>query len=103
MSGQPTRREYLIDELETDAKHLDRGCRSRLWGLTGTMFRTAKYLFYIATLATSTYLVEYAGVEPALVMAFAALLITGPEGLEAWLIRVGKMDTRDGGTDSSDD
>jgi len=99
MSGQPTRRDQIICELETDAKHLDRGCRHVYRGLTGTMFRTAKYLFYISTLAMSTYLVEYAGVEPALVMAFAALLITGPEGLEAWLIRVGKMDSRD----SSDD
>jgi len=25
-------------------------------------------------------------------MAFAALLITGPEGLEAWLIKIGRLE-----------
>jgi len=81
----------LYSELEADARALDVGCRTQI-GVTGTMYRTAKYLFYIATLAMTTYLIQYAGVEPTLAMAFAALLITGPEGLEAWLIKIGRLE-----------
>jgi len=81
----------LYSELEADARALDVGCQTTI-GVTGTMYRTAKYLFYIATLAMTTYLIQYAGVEPTLAMAFAALLITGPEGLEAWLIKIGRLE-----------
>jgi hypothetical protein len=103
MSGRTTRpHDQLRSEIEHNAAALERGCR-RQWGVSGVAFRTAKYLFYIATLAMTTYLVEYQAVEPIIAMTFAALLITGPEGLEAWLIRAGKMDTRDGSADSSDD
>ena len=61
------------------------------------MFRTAKYVFYMIVLAFAAYLIQYAGVEPFLAMAFAALLITGPEGLEQWLIKSGQIDTNEGG------
>ena len=61
------------------------------------MFRTAKYVFYMIVLAFAAYLIQYAGVEPFLAMAFAALLITGPEGLEQWLIKTGQIDTNEGG------
>ena len=81
----------LYSELEADARALDVGCQTRL-GVTGTIYRTAKYVFYIATLAMTTYLIQYAGVEPFIAMAFAALLITGPEGLEAWLIKIGRLE-----------
>lgn len=91
MSGhQPRAHDRLRTEIETNAAALDRGCRSQ-WGVTAVAFRTAKYLFYITTLGMTTYLVEYQGVEPIIAMAFAALLITGPEGLEAWLIHMGKL------------
>lgn len=83
-------RSRLSSEVCHDLKALDVGCRSR-WGITALMFRTAKYLFYVATLAMTAYLVEYAQVEPLLAMAFAILLISGPEGLEAWLIRTGQL------------
>jgi hypothetical protein len=91
MSGRTTRpHDQLRSEIEHNAAALERGCR-RQWGVSGVMFRTAKYVFYIATLAMTTYLVEYQSVEPVIAMAFAALLITGPEGLEAWLIRTGQL------------
>jgi len=61
------------------------------------MFRTAKFLFYIATLAFTAYLIELAGVEPILAMSFAALLITGPEGVEALLVRNGVIDENENG------
>lgn len=51
------------------------------------MFRTVKYVFYIITLAMTVWLIEYGYVDPLLALGFAALLITGPEGLEAYLIR----------------
>jgi len=60
------------------------------------MFRTAKYVFYMIVLAFAAYLIQYAMVEPFLAMAFAALLITGPEGLEQWLIKSGQIETNDG-------
>lgn len=58
------------------------------------MFRTAKYLYYIATLCFTGYLIEVASVEPFIAMTFAALLISGPEGLEAWMVRKGHIQER---------
>ena len=86
MFGHTVRR--LTRELRTDAAQLDAACRSR-WGISGVMFRAVKFLFYIVTLLFSGYLIEVAEVEPFLAMTFAALLITGPEGVEAYLIRQG--------------
>jgi hypothetical protein len=56
------------------------------------MFRTAKALLHIAVLGFSTYLIEATSVSPTFVMLFAALLITGPEGVEALLVRDGRRD-----------
>lgn len=72
-------------------RYLEAGCQSV--GVTATMFRTAKFVYYIATLATTIWLIQYGGVEPTLSMAFAVLLISGPEGLETWLIHKGKRTT----------
>jgi hypothetical protein len=44
-------------------------------------------------------LIEVAGVQPFTAMLFAAVLITGPEGVEAYLIRQGVID----GPESADD
>jgi len=56
------------------------------------MFRSIKFVFYITTLAFTTYLIEIAGVTPILAMGFAALLISGPEGIEALLVRSDVVD-----------
>lgn len=56
------------------------------------MFRTAKHLFHLATLVFAGYLIQVAGVDPFLAMTFAALLITGPEGVEYFLIQAGQLD-----------
>lgn len=87
-------RTSLPDELRRDAEQLDTACR-QIWGISGAMFRTAKFLFYMMTLAFTGYLVQYAGVEPLLGMAFAALLISGPEGVEALLVNAGKLEDID--------
>jgi hypothetical protein len=84
----------LTTELRIDAAQLDDACQ-RYFGVSGAMFRTAKFVFYIATLLFSAYLIEVASVTPILAMGFAALLITGPEGLEAYLIRQGVIDNRE--------
>jgi len=95
MSG--TQRIPLRDELREERKQLDNATR-QYFGVSATVFRTAKFLFYIATLAFTGYLIEVASVEPILAMTFAALLITGPEGVEALLVRNGVIDkNRDGG------
>lgn len=86
----------LSDDARTDFENLKTGCR-RL-GVSATMFRTAKFLFYIATLAFSFYLIQYAAVDPFVALTFAILLISGPEGLETWLIHRGAIDSgTDGG------
>jgi hypothetical protein len=56
------------------------------------MFRTAKFVFYMVTLVFTGYLIQYAAVDPFVAMVFAALLITGPEGAEAFLVRAGKLE-----------
>ena len=93
MSGRHPRR-HVRDELLSEYHSLEAGCQR--FGVTATMFRTAKYVFYMIVLAFAAYLIQYAGVEPFLAMAFAALLITGPEGLEQWLIKTGQIDTNEG-------
>jgi hypothetical protein len=90
MSGHnPHTSHRLRDEVAQDYQLLDRGCRSV--GVTATMFRIFKFLFYIVTLGTTVYLIQYAGVEPIIAMMFAILLISGPEGLETWLIERGRL------------
>jgi hypothetical protein len=87
MSGAPT--PTMRDQLRTDLEHLDAGCRRH--GLTVTMFRTAKYLFHVAVLLFTVYLIEIAGVEPVVATGAAVVLIAGPEGVEAWLVRQGVL------------
>jgi len=101
MSG-PTQRRSLLErvrsDIRTDLNHLDTGCRR--YGVTATMFRTAKYLFHVAVLLFTVYLIEYAGVEPIVASGIAIVLIAGPEGVETWLVRQGIL-ASDGGDDSS--
>lgn len=56
------------------------------------MFRTAKFVYYIVTLSVTVYLIQYAAVDPMIAMAFAVFLISGPEGLETWLIYQGRIE-----------
>lgn len=86
----------LATRMEQANKYLDAGCRQH--GVTALMFRTAKFLFYIVTLAVTVYLIESASVEPTLAMAFAIMLISGPEAVETWLIHQGKI-VNDGSAD----
>jgi len=91
MSVQPASKLQTAQaELADQKQRLDRACRTH-WGISAAMFRTAKFIFYIAALAFSGYLIEFAGVDPFWGMAFAALLITGPEGLETWLLNRGAI------------
>lgn len=94
MSGQNS---GPLDRFEGNLKReyhlLDVGCRK--YGVNALMFRTAKFLFYIATLVFTVYLIEFNGVDPLVATATAILLITGPEGLETWLVHQGVIDTSD--------
>lgn len=92
MSG--TVQETLSAELRSDACRLDNACR-RYFGVTARMFRSVKFLFYIATLVFTGYLIESAAVDPFIGMVFAALLITGPEGVESFLIAKGQLPNRE--------
>jgi len=93
-------RKELSDELTRDAQCLNNATQ-RYFGVTASMFRTVKFLFYILTLLFSGYLIEMASVDPFVAMTFAALLITGPEGLEAYLVRQGVI-AAPGENESSD-
>lgn len=77
-----------IDEIRTDAASLDRECRRR-YGVGISVFRTAKFLFHIITLLFAVYLIEYTPLTTAVAVGVAVLLISGPEGLEAYLVRQG--------------
>jgi hypothetical protein len=100
MSGAPVT--AFRDQLRTDLEHLDAGCRRH--GLTVAMFRTAKYLFHVAVLLFTVYLIEIAGVEPVVATGAAVVLIAGPEGVEAWLVRQGVLaeTDSDGGVPNDD-
>jgi len=91
MSGH---KRTLSANLQRDAQSLDTECRRR-FGVSGAVFRTAKFIFYIAVLAFSAFVIESTGVDATFVLFFAALLISGPEGAEAFLVRKGVVeDTR---------
>jgi len=86
MSGSITFDTDLRREWRRNTQRLDTVCRQRL-GISIGMFRTFKFLFYLAVIGFAGYLTEFQGVEPLITMAFTALLISGPEGVEAFLVR----------------
>jgi len=88
MFGSTTR--CLSAELRSDAKHLDNACQAH-FGVTGTVFRAVKFLFYIATIVFTVYLIEFTPASWTVAVAVAVLFISGPEGLETYLMR---QDTR---------
>lgn len=90
-----------VHDVRTDAEKLDNECRRR-WGITIGMFRTAKFLFHIATLLFAVYLIEYTPLTTMVAVAVAILLISGPEGLEAYLVRQGVLKAADGGDEQQD-
>jgi len=85
-------------------QHLARTLKER-WNLGIPMFRAIKSVFHLGVLAFSTYLLETASVSPTLVMAFATVLIAGPEGVEAILARADRIKNqgRDRGRDREQD
>jgi hypothetical protein len=106
MSGSSSRSPFarqLQHNLKTNLEYLDRGCRR--YGVTVPMFRTAKYLFHVAVLLFTVYLIEYAAVDPMVASGIAIVLIAGPEGMESWLVRQGilaeaeQLDDRNGASD----
>lgn len=80
-------------EIQTDATRLDTACRAYL-GVSAVMFRTVKFLFHIATLLFTVYLIEATTFDTSLAVFVAVLLIAGPEGLEAMLVRQGYLTDR---------
>lgn len=88
------KRKPLSHRLLRDVEALERSTQ-RYFGVSAIMFRSIKFVFYITTLLFSGYLIEVAGVEPFLSMLFAALVITGPEGLEVWLVQRGVIEDED--------
>lgn len=63
---------------------LSEACETQL-GVSALMFKTLKNIVHLATLALAAYAID-AGVDPFLALVFAALIISGPEILEWWLI-----------------
>ena len=82
--------------LKREYQLLDAGCQR--YGISAIMFRTAKFVFFIVALLFSAYLIDQ-GADPYLAAVTAILLISGPEGLETWLVHRGVIDgdTGDGG------
>jgi len=79
-----------LTNIQRDASQLDRACKSQ-WGVSALMFRTVKFAFYIATLVFAGFVLETTATDPFVVLAFVALLITGPEGFETWLVNQGRV------------
>ena len=72
---------------------LDYGAR-QLLGIGGNMYRALDSIYKIATLAVMVYLIEYTAIGSVTAVAFAALLITGAEGLERLLLAVANEHTQ---------
>ena len=80
-------REAMQREMHSDYERLDVSCRRH--GVTGKMFKTVKFLYQIAVLAFSVYLIEYAAMTPTVALGGSIILIAGVDGLEAYLIKQG--------------
>ena len=80
-----TTRSQITRTLRRDNNQLNAACRRR-WGVSAFMFRALKFIFYIATLAFTVYLIELVELEPLLAVGVAVLLISGPEAFELYLI-----------------
>ena len=74
------------DELRAHNRRLNHACRAKL-GIGIVTWRSIKYVFQIAVLGLTLYLLEYQAVRPIFAMTFAALLISGPDILEYILVR----------------
>jgi len=72
-------------------RQVEHACRTHL-GVGIVTWRSFKYVFYITTLGLTLYLLEYQDVEPVLAMVFSAVLISGPDILEWWLVREDYVD-----------
>jgi len=91
----------LRTDLRTHIRNLDAGCRQYSVGgrtLTATMFRVFKFIFHIATLAFTGWLIAAEGVPWEIAVALAVLFISGPEGLEVWLSHQGVIDSDSDGS-----
>ena len=92
MAGTPIpRKDSVTDRILTDVQRynakLESGSREIL-GVGANVYRALDSIYKIATLATMVYLIEYTAVGSFTALAFAALLITGAEGLERLLIAI---------------
>ena len=84
----------ITDTVQNDAKRLNMACQQR-FGVSGLMFRVIKFLFYICVLAFTVSLIEIVGVNSMIAIAVAVTLISGPEGVELYLIRQDVLPKRD--------
>lgn len=105
MSGHTDPRPLLQrvqSNVRTELAYLDKGCNT--FGISVVMFRTAKYLFHVAVLLFTVYLIELGGVTPLVASGIAIVLIAGPEGVETYLVRQGVLAEADAldGEDSHD-
>jgi hypothetical protein len=103
MSGHTPRPRATDDwrsDVQNHAYRLDQACREE-WGVTITMFRGLKFLFHIVTLVFTVYLIELTTITPTVAVGVAVLLIAGPEGFEAYLVRQGYIEDADTATSDS--
>ena len=89
-----TDRGQITRTLRRDNNQLNAACRRR-WGVSALMFRVAKFVFYMTTLAFTVYLIELVEVDPLLAIGVAVVLISGPEALELYLIRADILPEQD--------
>lgn len=81
-------------KIRRDARSLDNSTRRRL-GVSAIVFKTVKFVFYIAVLMFSAFIIESTPVNATFVLLFTALLISGPEGVEMLLIHQGTVNDPD--------
>lgn len=84
----------ITSTVQKDAKRLNTACQQR-FGVSALMFRAIKFLFYICVLAFTVYLIEFVGINSMIAIAVAVTLISGPEGVELYLIREDVLPERD--------
>ena len=79
----------LLEQYTTVAKshnlRLAAACH-REFGVDLIMYKIAKQFVYLGTLLLSAYAINE-GAEPFIALLFAAIIISGPEMLEWWLIK----------------
>lgn len=83
---------WMVDVRQYN-RRLDGSCKTKL-GVGVGMFKMTKNVVHLGSLLLAGYAID-SGADPMIALLFAAIIISGPEILEWWLVNQPQDDDRD--------